>query len=91
MQFGRYAVPLEKSFWFRFMFFKFKKICSAKVSKSSKISLVDQVFCISRMKNALNAWTKGMIVIRSETAFLLSRWKLFWDPLRHDLSAGPGR
>jgi hypothetical protein len=75
--FGRYAVPLEKSFWFRWMFFKLKKVCQAKVSKSSKISLVDQVFCISRMKNALNAWTKGMIVIRSETAFLLSRWRLF--------------
>jgi hypothetical protein len=64
------------------MFFKLKKVCQAKVSKSSKLSLVDQVFCVSRLKNALNAWTKGMIVIRSETAFLLSRWKLFCLAIR---------
>jgi hypothetical protein len=81
-QFDRYVVPADKSFWFRWMFFKLKKVCQAKVSKSSKISLVDQVFCVSRMKNALNAWAKGMIVIRSETAFLLSRWRLFCLAIR---------
>jgi hypothetical protein len=64
------------------MFFKLKKVCQEKVSKSSKLSLVDQVFCVSRMKNALSAWTKGMIVIRSETAFLLSRWKIFCLAIR---------
>ena len=64
------------------MFFKFKNVCQEKVSKSSKLSLVDQVFCISRMKTALNAWTKGIIVMRSELAFLHSRWKIFCLAIR---------